>query len=70
MTTSKDKTGDQLVASMRKSKTGAVARKTTSQRTPSNPPAATNQVTATNTASDTKPVRKDGYSHGRRVWPD
>ena len=66
---SKDKTGDQLLASIRKSKAGVVAQKTqaraTARRTAARPAA---------TAQKAKPkpdARPAGcYSHGRRVWPD
>jgi hypothetical protein len=74
--TSKDKTADQLVASIRKSKTGTVARKnqarSTAQKAPARraakPAAATRKKGAARTA--TGAAGSGGYSHGRRVWPD
>lgn len=72
----KKKTGDKLVASIRKSKTGTVARKTserpdavestaTKSRSPTSKPASKSDSTAS-----TNQVRKNVFSHGRRVWPD
>jgi hypothetical protein len=69
---SEDKTGDKLVASMRKSKTGTVASRTTER------PGA-RQASARPKASTSKPAMKaaatdrdvnNPFSHGRRVWPD
>jgi hypothetical protein len=66
--TSKDKTGDKLVASMRKSKTGTVTQKTSER-----------SASAGSTTAADKPARKKAepapkqggcFSHGRRVWPD
>lgn len=85
--TSKDKTGDQLVASIRKSKSGAVTRKSgdndTASSTDQSTPAAASATAAESAAparartSKPKPAskattgtRQDGYSSGRRVWPD
>lgn len=67
--TSKDKTGDQLVASIRKSKTGPVAPRAKARGT-------TRKVTPRRTATirETWPKASetpaDSYSYGRRVWPD
>lgn len=69
--TSKDKTGDQLVASIRKSKTGAVTRKNTER---------TEAKASRTEVSVKKPAKKttvepsmsgsDSFSYGHRVWPD
>ena len=77
---SKDKTGDKLVASVRKSKTGTVARKT-SQRSDAGEAEAKPKSTATRSAlkattnksastAKTSQERENNYSYGRRVWPD
>lgn len=76
--TNKDKTGDQLVASMRKTKSGAVTRKTAARRSTRKPakPAASRPAPArpakaiSTTAAEAEAVPQDGYSAGRRVWPD
>ncbi|WP_455366627.1 hypothetical protein [Kaarinaea lacus] len=75
--TSKDKTGDKLVASVRKSKTGTVAQKTSErqnagkQAAKSNAPTARSESTARPASkAATNQDRKDSYSLGRRVWPD
>lgn len=70
--TSKDKTGDQLVATIRKSKSGAAARKT-AVRSHAGKPAAT--APARTAGPDARRAERpsgsrDGYSHGHRVWPD
>lgn len=77
----KSKTGAKLVASVRKSKTGTVASKT-SQRPDANESKAKPKATAatrsaskttTSKSASTTPTnqgRKDVYSFGRRVWPD
>jgi hypothetical protein len=74
--TSKDKTADQLVASIRKSKTGTVAQKnqarSTAKKTPARRAAKPAASTPKKTAART-PARSEssgGYCHGRRVWPD
>jgi len=82
--TSKDKTGDKLIASMRKSKTGTVTQKTsersasagstTAADTPASKKTA-KQAASTANAKPKKtaaPAPKQGatFSHGRRVWPD
>lgn len=69
--TSKDKTGDKLVASIRKSKTGAVARKT-SQRPDADEKPTKSKVTAVRPKSKAAKSRDSGgaFSPGRRVWPD
>ena len=77
--TSKDKTGDKLVASIRKSKTGTVASKT-SQRPSADESAAKPRTTTAKsvpTAATSKSAtaeitqdRKNTFSHGCRVWPD
>lgn len=77
--TSKDKTGDQLVASIRKSKTGTVSRKTADRSSAdeanakSKPPAKSTSPapkTRASTNSQAGKLPKDPYSLGRRVWPD
>lgn len=77
--TTKDKTGDQLVASMRKSKTGSVASKTAAPATKDNPAAVKPQTEAKPSATTAGTAKKrqqpgtrsrDNYSIGRRVWPD
>lgn len=79
--TSKDKTSDQLIASVRKSKTGQVAKKTAKARTQRTAPAkpAKAPVSARNTTTrvtKAKPKAKesqsgiDPYTASRRVWPD
>jgi len=71
--TSKDKTGDQLVASIRKSKTGAVARKsaaTSAASKPQSPARGSPRVTAAKPAKQEIRSGSDPYSIGRRVWPD
>ena len=86
--TSKDKTSDKLLASVRKSKTGTVARKTSEQQNvgksaakskaptksaPTKPKAPTkSKAPAAKSASgaETNQNRDDGFSLGRRVWPD
>jgi hypothetical protein len=78
--TSKDKTADQLVASIRKSKTGTVAQKNPARRTAKKTPARGAAMPAAATPGKTAartPARATGsetgsgvYSHGRRVWPD
>ena len=79
----KSKTGDKLVASIRKSKTGTVANKT-SQRSDSDKSTAKTKAAASKSASKavtSKPApsaaKQDRgstfnptFSHGRRVWPD
>jgi hypothetical protein len=67
--TNKDKTGDQLVASIRKSKTGAVTRKHTERATAGSKATAAN-ARRQKTAKTSKTIQNSGYSHGRRVWPD
>ena len=78
--TSKDKTGDKLVASIRKSKSGTVASKT-SERLAGESAARSNvpKTRSESTAATKKPAstvarnqqeQKDSYSFGRRVWPD
>jgi len=78
--TSKDKTGDKLVASIRKSKSGTVASKS-SERPAGESAARSNasKIRSESTAATKKPAstvatnqqeRNDGYSFGRRVWPD
>jgi len=79
--TSKDKTADQLVASIRKSKTGTVAQKTqarsTAKKAPARRAAAKPAASTPKKATARTPARSTGngtssgsYSHGRRVWPD
>ena len=78
--TSKDKTSDKLLASIRKSKTGAATRKapeTAEVAKTAEINSAAGQ-TASATASASRNVRKPektvknqvSFSHGRRVWPD
>jgi hypothetical protein len=82
--TSKDKTGDKLIASMRKSKTGTVTQKTSersasagstmSADTSASKQAATKAVTTATARAKKKaapaPKQGGGFSHGRRIWPD
>ncbi len=75
--TSKNKTGDQLVASMRKSKTGSVARKTAAAALPDKPAAVKPARKApASSASAAKKRQGDGARSpdtchlGGRVWPD
>jgi len=73
MTTGNDKTGDQLVASIRKTKTGAATRKTATPGTSEKQvevEAEQNKSAARKPAQKKKPSTQDGYSSGRRVWPD
>lgn len=76
--TSKDKTGDKLVASIRKSKSGTVASKT-SQRPDADESAAKPKATTAKSSTaatrksataETEQDRKNTFSHGCRVWPD
>lgn len=68
--TSKDKTGDKLVASIRKSKTGATTRKAESPSA-AEPAAKTAPAKAATSKPAAKSTQKNsGYSAGRRVWPD
>ena len=68
--TSKDKTGEKLVASIKKSKTGEVARKTAER--------SIGGASKSTTAKTRKPAAtsrqdngtNDAYSSGPRVWPD
>ena len=67
----KSKTGAKLVDSVRKSKTGSVASKTSesqnAKETATKPKAATpKRATKATTNQDVKNL----YSYGRRVWPD
>jgi hypothetical protein len=78
--TSKDKTADQLVASIRKSKTGTVAQKnqtrSTAKKAPARPvakpaaPTPKKPAARTPARSTDRVTSSGGYSHGRRVWPD
>lgn len=71
----KKKTANKLVASIRKSKTGTVANKT-SQRPDATETAAESKSVATRSAPKPAPKeatiedRRKFFSHGRRVWPD
>jgi len=82
--TSKDNTGDKLIASMRKSKTGTVTQKT-SERTASAasktvadmpvskqaaPKAASTAKTKSKKKAAPAATQSGGFSHSRRVWPD
>ena len=70
-TSSKDKTGAKLVASVRKSKTGTVASKTSeSQNTKQTAPKSKASTPKPATKATTKQGVKNLYSSGRRVWPD
>lgn len=78
----KDKTGDKLVASIRKTRAGATkkaaARKTSGTAADSTPrkqaapkPAATKSRPAAKTAKASVPSgTADPFQYGRRVWPD
>lgn len=75
--TSKDKTGDKLVASMRKSKTGNVASKTAAPPVadaadkPRADPAVSGPVAgAAKQREQRKTTSQDSYTVGQRVWPD
>ena len=60
--TTTDKTGEQLVQSIRKTKeTGATRSRTTTPRS---------SARAKPAAAETAPAAADPYQHGRRVWPD
>jgi hypothetical protein len=66
--TTKKKTGDQLVASIRKSKTSVVAKKSTRRA----PVKSTSSDAVQSMASNSRPAQsqQDRYSRGGRVWPD
>ena len=80
----KSKTGAKLVDSIRKSKTGAVASKTSERPAAKKTTAAKSTATKTKTAASrssstaSKPASKasaktaqtTSFSHGQRVWPD
>jgi len=73
---SKDKTGDKLVASIRKSKTGTVASKT-SERPDARATTDKSKASTAKPAAKVTPnqdVKNQGgkslYSSRRRVWPD
>lgn len=74
--TNKDKTSNKLVASIRKSKTGAVAHKTSERPdagaslAKSKPPAPVRREPAPAAKTASKQRRSDAFSTGRRVWPD
>jgi len=80
--TSKDNTGDKLVASMRKSKTGTVTQKTSERSAsagfrsaagrPARKKAAPKVASVAKAKKKVAPTPKQGggFSHGRRVWPD
>lgn len=74
MTSSKDKTGDQLVASIRKTKTGSVEREKTSNDTTEKAEVKKQQkkakVSEKKSPGTSLKSTLDGYSSGRRVWPD
>ncbi|MDJ0862010.1 MAG: hypothetical protein QNJ87_04975 [Gammaproteobacteria bacterium] len=60
--TTTDKTGEQLVQSIRKTKaTGTTRSRTTAPRS---------SEKAKPAVADTAPATADPYQHGRRVWPD
>ncbi|WP_125180863.1 hypothetical protein [Thiohalobacter thiocyanaticus] len=70
-----DKTGDKLVASMRKTKAGAAQAAGTQQksRTASrgSKPAAARKTPARKTGAPPRAeVEADPYQSGRRIWPD
>lgn len=74
----KDKTGDRLIASIRKSKTDSVASKTATPAknkpgaadpTPETTPPAPTAGAAKKRETDSS-LSQDNYSIGRRVWPD
>ena len=75
----KSKTGARLVDSIRKSKSGTVARKT-AERPDADKSATTKSKVSTTRSKSSAPksvskastntVRKNGFSHSRRVWPD
>ncbi len=64
-----DKTGDKLVASIRKTKAGAAKPKQAAQAKT----ARTTRVQRSTPAAKSKPASKaesDPYTFGHRVWPD
>ena len=72
--TGKDKTGDQLVASIRKTKQAATKSKKTSARRTSpaskaTPKASKKTAAAPRTTRREKPA-VGSYQQGKRVWPD
>jgi hypothetical protein len=72
--TAKDKTGDQLVASIRKTKQAATTSKKTAARK-SQPKKSTAKAPAKkpSTTAKTTPRQKPAageYQQGKRVWPD
>jgi hypothetical protein len=73
---SKSKTGDKLIASIRKSKTGTVARKTSERPDAAKSTAAKSKASTSSSASKSSSSasenqeRQNIFSHGRRVWPD
>lgn len=68
--TRQDKTGDQLVASIRKTKSGAAARKTDVPDTSETPAPAVQPAPVVKKSPVKKSTNTNGYSSGRRVWPD
>ena len=81
--TSRDKTGDKLVASIRKTKAGSTQTATTSSTTPAKPRRAAStakaQPKATPKAKSASPVKRrpsaakksaGSYQSTGRVWPD
>lgn len=69
--TEKDNTGDQLAASVRKTKRTATTRKTSAQRATA--PAKSNPQAKPAGGSNAQAERQTSegtYSSGRRVWPD
>jgi hypothetical protein len=71
--TTEDKTGDKLVASIRKTKAGATG--ATETDAPAAPAAPTRKKsvakkTAADESSVEKPVADGQYLRARRVWPD
>ena len=67
----KSKTGAKLVDSIRKSKTGTVASKT-SERPGGRETDAKSRASSSRSSTKTTAKQSDKslYSHGRRVWPD
>ena len=72
--TGKDKTGDQLVASIRKTKQAATTRKKTVARKSQPKTAATGAPAKkpSTTPKTTRPLKPaaGSYQQGKRVWPD
>jgi len=67
--TIKDKTGDRLVASIRRTKAGA-EKAAEDAAVPAAPPAKTATAPAKKSTAQSAVVAGDNYQSGGRVWPD